>query len=1038
MGSRLLRGVGEEMPRNLKRLLLVVQALVGCAPDVPQNAPLQPTIVVEFDPSSLPPVAPTPNDLTPRDPVSGKLQIPSSVNDTPAQTEFNTDYLGNLTAFPFESIAEAAVSGPLDPATVDPSSVVVVDITLFRAAVLASTSTGSSIVQGLEPQFDPSRNVIVVPPPTAGWTRAHQYAVLVLTPSPEHAAGVRGASGEAVIGSPAWALVSSTRSLVACPNGNLAAPSCALAVDVIPSAESDPVKRLHDQLTKALLLEQIRLAFQPVLTAAEGLLGLSDASSIPIAWTFTVLDGGEMTFEPENGVIPFPNDVLRSNGRVTLPNPHTGQPLMPADCAAPMDSMTSLYCGLNTLDGFSTVAPPVSENSFTAGAAEQANLSASSLTATTAGLLPVASLAPVATTPLFAPCLNCESSTTASGAPQTLPQQLQWQLIAPLDEKTTYAAYVTVDVKDDAGKNVAATPTFALLRLANPLLVGGKSQVNVLTDAQAGALEPLRLALKPAVDALENNGVARRSLALAWAFTTESESAALDALHTYVGSAAYRDTLPTLPNGVVGLTDATAQYPATPGIGKIYAGVYVTPFALTGAGGTFNLANPVAEPVLFTLAVPPLVGTMGMPGTGYPVTIFGHGITRDRNDLVALAGALGATGHQAVVAADAPWHGDRSSCSGSGAYAYATYYAAAHPNDPMLTEPDDAACADPVSMKCNEDPLIGRCVARVDSPTTRPACPILPGDSTGILGCRALGLGSCGADGKCDGGDFARDGGGRPLVSGWNMFSLTNFFATRDNLRQDVIDLSQLVQALRFGASMTTSLPIRITGAGGEGVATVDPSKLNYVGQSLGGILGSLFNSVSPETTNVVLNVAGGDLPNLLLGAPAFAAAKATLLAGLAEQTPAIEPGTPAFDQFLTIAQWVLDPADPVNVSWRLTHPVNAPGTTMSSNPNRRAYVQFIEGDQTVPNASSLALVAAAARPNPTTLASTFVPPNFGCTPPLYCYEFTEAGDGFDATTAPLADRDAFLLSPPSPQSAAITTKAQTLAAMFVSAGTPQ
>jgi hypothetical protein len=1017
----------------------VVFTCAACAPDVPEDAGPPPSIVVAFDPSIMPPVAPTPNDLTPRDPVSGKLQIPSAVTDTPTQTEFNADYLGSLTAFPFESTAQALVTGALDPSTVSGQSVVVIDVTELDA-LPASSGPATAIVGNLKPTFDPAANALVVGPPSGGWTRAHQYAVVLVTPSIAHPAGLRGASGERVIGSPAWALVSSPSPLVVCPNGDLTSPQCVLAVDVIPSAETDPTQRLADQTAKAILLEQVRLGLQPLLEKAERLLGLSDASSIPMAWSFTIIDAGEMTFDPSNGIIPFPNDLLRPNGMVSLPSPITGQPLSPLDCASPSDPSTALTCGLNTLDGFSTIAAPVSENGLSTGAAQQAQLSAASLTPTGLGLLSLASTAPVSTTPLYAPCLNCLSSPTASGAQQTSPQQLQWQLIAPLDEDTTYVAYVTTAVLDDQGKNVAANPLFALLRLTHPLYLDGKSQVNVLTDSQAAALEPERALLSPAFDTLDKmNGIARQDVALAWTFTTQSESTSLDALYAYVSTQAFKAALPLLPPGIVVFADWTAQYtaaaaasvPSIPiaNIGKFYIGIYETPLALTGQGGTLDLVHPVAEPVTFGLAVPN--GTM--PAAGYPVTVFGHGITRDHNDFLAIANELAAQG-QATLATDAPLHGERSSCTGYGAYA-TTAYASAHPSAPISLT-DDSACADPATMMCDEDSLIGRCVAR--DPSKRIACPMPTqfADATGALGCASVHMGACEADGKCEGGDFARDAGGRPLISGWNMFSLTNFFTTRDNLREQVVDLAQLVQALR--ATVPTSLANRISSAGGMGAATLDLTKINYVGQSLGGILGTLFNAVSPDTTHVVLNVAGGDLPALFLDAPSFAAQRAPLLDELSQQTPPVVPGTPAFDQFLATAQWVLDPADPANMVWRLTHPVAASGTMASASANRETFIQFIEGDETVPNVSNLALVAAAVRPGSSAMVSAFVPPSYGCSLPLSCYEFTETLDGYTSASAPLADRDGFLLVPPSAQSAALTVTAQNQVATFVSGGTLQ
>jgi len=241
------------------------------------------------------------------------------------------------------------------------------------------------------------------------------------------------------------------------------------------------------------------------------------------------------------------------------------------------------------------------------------------------------------------------------------------------------------------------------------------------------------------------------------------------------------------------------------------------------------------------------------------------------------------------------------------------------------------------------------------------------------------------------------------------MFSLTNFFATRDNFRQQVIDLGQLVRVIKSAGP---------TGLGGQAAVALNSAKLGYVGQSMGGILGTLFNAVSPDITNVVLNVPGGALPQIILTAPSFVDQKAALLAVLAAQK--ILPGTPQFDQFIGIVQWILDPADPANMGYRLTH---GAATKTPSN-NRKAFIQFIEGDQTVPNVSNLALVQGANR----TFSAT--PPSFGCVAPLSCYEFTEAGDGFTAATLPLASRHGFLLAP-----TPATAKAQTQAAVFLATG---
>jgi hypothetical protein len=984
--------------------------LAACAPDIAQNPGPGATVVVQFDPGAAIPVVPAPNDLA-LDPKSRKVVVPPLPTDTPAQTEFNQQYLGTLDGFPYESAASVLVSGELDATSVNATTVVGIDVTIGK-----TNPAGSAVA--LAPAYDRVKGVISVAPPGGAWTRGHTYAIALLA-GPN---GLRGKNGEPVIGSETWELVSSPNALVACPNGDLASDQCTLAVDIIPSTFVDPVLRLADQLQKAKQLEQIRAGYAPLIAQLEAARQL-DRTQIPIVWTFTIVDAAEVTFDPANKVIPFPNDVLLKSGTVALPNPTTGKPLDPkgTDCANPADGTIALYCGLNTLDGFSTLAPPVSENADKLGAVAQGTIDATTVSAATVGLQRIASTAPgpEQTTPSYSPCLNCLSS----AQPPAVPQQLQWKLTAPLDEKTTYLAWVSGDVKDTVGKGVIANPVFALARLANPLLdAAGHSTVNILSDADAAQLEPLRAGMKPVLDAISAapGGIPRSKLALAWAFTTQSEATVLDQLNGYPAQPALM--LPDVPLYVYDATTAYETAADAAGItnagkngnlGKVLVGVFPTAVAVTGPGGTLDPFHPKGLPVVFLLTIP----KTPPPATGYPVTIFGHGFTRSHADMIAIAGGLADPKlgplAQATIASDVLLHGERSSCTGS----------AAVTAQPMMTPSDDLACADPTKQKCNEDPLVGRCVAR--DPTTRAAC--TPG-MTGDLTCAAAGQGACvPADMKCEGGDFLRDPKkfGAPAISGWNIFSLTNYFATRDNFRQQVIDLAQLVRLLKSTAA--TNLAAQATAAATTPV-TFDGARIGYVGQSLGGILGTLYNAVSPATTNVVLNVPGGALPQIILNAPSFAAYKQALLMALAKQ--GIQPGTPAFDQFIGISQWVLDPADPANMAWRLTHAVNG-----APNASRKAFIQFIQGDETVPNISNFALLAGADRP----LGSA--PPSFGCTAPLFCYEFTEAGDGFDATTVPTANRHGFLLAPPSPltppsaQAIAVTTKAQTQVATFLALG---
>jgi hypothetical protein len=1009
-----------------------------------------------------------PNDLGI---VNGKIMPPQLKTDTAAQTEFNQTYLATLGGFPFESTASVMLSGALDSSTVSATSVVGMDLTL------AQTNPAASAVV-LAPKYAAPTNdgtptgtlsTITIDPPAGGWTRAHQYAI-ALVGGPK---GLRGQNSEAVIGSQTWPLISGQNPLVNCPKGDLTSPDCTLAVDVLPATATDPGQRLQQQLALAKQLEPIRAGYAPVLAQLEKSLNLP-REQIPMMWTFTIVDAGEVTFDPAHSVIPFPNDILLNNGTVNLPLPTTGMPPSKTDCMSPKDSTTALYCGLNTLDGFSTAAPPVSENSNTTGAVVQATLDPKSVIPTSVGLTVVASKAPAEEqtgAPIYNPCVSCLSSKPTTPPTTPPPDELQWQLVSPLDEKTTYLAWVTGDVKDNQGKGVIANPVFALLRLTNPLVdAKGHATVNILSDAQAAQLEPLRAAMKPVIDALVAKGVSRSNVTLAWTFTTQSEGTILDQLHGYPSQPALG-----LPDTLVYLYDATAAYQAiamgagitdVSSIGKFLVGQYATAVAVTGPGGTLDPYNPKVLPVTFTLTIP----AAPAPAGGYPLTIFGHGITRSREDFLLLAGALAnpLAGPQAVIAAETVFHGERTTCTG---WAATT----------GMGMTDDAACADPVNQRCNEQALNGRCVAK-DATKALTCTPDAHGG--GDLFCAMNGQGACvGSPGNysCEGGDFLRllpDGKTpapvgiapfvQPAVSGWNMFSLSNFFATRDNYRQQVIDLAQLVRVIK-GTDPTSGLSAMSTAVAGAPVA-FDTTKLGYVGQSLGGILGTLFNAVSPDTTNVVLNVPGGDQPQVILNGAAWGAERMALLNTLSKQ--GIQFGTPAFDQFVGIAQWVLDPADPTNVGWRLTHPVpvcplgmgygmcSSGMPTDTPNKNRAAFLQFIQGDEVVPNVSNLILVAAADRPFVNT------PPSYGCKPPLYCYEFTGTGtiqgDTFDTTNVPPAERHGFMLAPPrssttckmdsdctalgtgwtcmggacgSAQSIALTTAAQTQVATFLTLG---
>jgi len=338
----------------------------------------------------------------------------------------------------------------------------------------------------------------------------------------------------------------------------------------------------------------------------------------------------------------------------------------------------------------------------------------------------------------------------------------------------------------------------------------------------------------------------------------------------------------------------------------------------------------------------------------------------------------------------------------------------------------------------------GRCVADANHQASRAAC--VPGDQTnGDAACLIQSQGVCvpdsagAATGHCEGGTFGSSIAGVP-ISGWNILNLANFFATRDNFRQQVISNGQFIRVLEDSTN---------TGLGARSLQ-IDPSRISYGGQSLGGILGTISMAYAPEVGNVMLNVPGADLPLILLTSPSFDKQKQGFLAALASQ--GIEQNSPLYDQFLGIAKWIIDPADPANAGWYLTHQAKIPARPANISASRRAFMQWILGDQVVVNPSTVALVQAATANSSTDGTKIMVTGDA----PFWAYQFNGSSTPFSFNTAALPEctdpnnhpgnRHPFLLRPPSatcggPPDVAngvpLTTNAQTQAVEFLNGLAP-
>ena len=90
--------------------------------------------------------------------------------------------------------------------------------------------------------------------------------------------------------------------------------------------------------------------------------------------------------------------------------------------------------------------------------------------------------------------------------------------------------------------------------------------------------------------------------------------------------------------------------------------------------------------------------------------------------------------------------------------------------------------------------------------------------------------------------------------------------------------------------------------------ADLDGSTVEFVGQSLGSIIGTAYMAIEPRVHVGVLNVPGGGVARLLDASPAFGP---SIHAGLAQA--GLTQGTPQYDAFFVAAQTVVDSGDSIN-----------------------------------------------------------------------------------------------------------------------------
>lgn len=371
-------------------------------------------------------------------------------------------------------------------------------------------------------------------------------------------------------------------------------------------------------------------------------------------------------FDPANGVVPFPTNLLLSGTTdLTLNIPVED----PNDFSNPRVAM-------NALDGFSTVAPwtttfsvPLDPSSVQPGRHVQ--------------VFEVSLTSPGGAVTGVERRLRPGRDYTAVLASPTTLAVIPLQ---PLDPLTTYMVVLTDGLNDTDGNDVTPSQTYFLAKRTESLVdANGNSTEPLLPDATARALEPLRQLVNSQEAAAVSMGTSRQRIVLSWTATTQSTFHVLGALRSVIEPAesllgpSGRDTsvagLPGLADIYFGRMDMPyyldAPTPDNPDPTQILntfwqaePGAFVPPFDGFGLDPTsthITAFNPFPRvktvfPIPVLITVPNESSGHSKPDAGWPVVIYQHGITRSRVDALAVADTLALAGF-AVVAIDLPLHG---------------------------------------------------------------------------------------------------------------------------------------------------------------------------------------------------------------------------------------------------------------------------------------------------------------------------------------------------------------------------------------------
>jgi pimeloyl-ACP methyl ester carboxylesterase len=459
----------------------------------------------------------------------------------------------------------------------------------------------------------------------------------------------------------------------------------------------------------------------------------------------------------------------------------------------------------------------------------------------------------------------------------------------PLAPAGDHVLIVSDALKDVAGHAVEPMLPGVLAMLDTPLYENGASTIASLDGETAARVEFVRKHTSRALQILTSKQIVDRAqVAAAWSFRTQSAvPQLLRARDAAAMLAVSPDPLDIEEKSTIraGLDFPLASLTLLR-VDRVYEGSIIVPDFIDPLTRKAR-PNGAWEPrkVGFTMSIPRGVDE----NEPLKVAIFGHGLMAERHFVLSVADALAAEG-LAAISIDFPFHGERTFCSWNGPQCIVN----------PLDQGGELICPNPceANSMCAPD---GRCVDNAGQGNHLSRWPLI----------------------------------GFPQASGGAFLEVDNMVGTREHFRQAVTDLSALARSLRSGQWQ-------------EAIGhPIDP-QLVYVGQSLGGIMGSLFAATHPDISRVVLNVPGADLIELFRTSTVF---RSHMDAFLAREM--VEVGTPDHELVLNVARWIMDPIDPQNFADYLLRKNIDTGAALGA---RTMLIQMATLDLIIPNENTLLL----------------------------------------------------------------------------------